>query len=63
MTTRIVLHVAMSAATAFDGDALVDAPDDWDQMTDQQRDSWARSHLRRHIENSVAASWWDERDA
>lgn len=37
-------------------------PDDWDEMTEDEREKWADEVLDVHVSNNVNA-WWNVEDA
>lgn len=55
---KIVLHVAVGMCNARD---VIEIPDEeWNAMTEAQRNAECDSYLEGHMSNNVEASWWPE---
>lgn len=52
-----VLKIGVSMGMTSDEDT-VPLPDDWDEMTEDERNRWADDVLDVHVSNNVNA-WWN----
>lgn len=52
-----VLKIGVAMGTLSDEDT-VPLPDDWDAMSEKERDAWADDVLDVHVSNNINA-WWN----
>jgi hypothetical protein len=55
-----VLKIGVAMGTMSDEDS-VPLPDDWDSMTEKEREAWADDVLDVHVSNNINA-WWNVED-